>query len=93
MGRKALPIAEASAIGQEGQVAIPESTGVLWAAFQTATPATDGVNPTIHIILHSRGRVKTFLAPGHLRPPPPLSGPQELEVTGHEHGVEPIERP
>jgi hypothetical protein len=23
--------------------------------------------------------------------PPPVSGPQEIEVVGHEHGVEPIE--
>ena len=59
MGRKASPVAEASAIDQ-GQVATPESTGVPWAAFRTATPTTDGVNPTIHIILHLHSKVKPF---------------------------------
>ena len=63
-GGRASPIAEASVIDQ-GQIAAPESTGVPRAAFRTATPTTEGVNPTIHIILHSRGKVKT-LAPDSL---------------------------
>jgi hypothetical protein len=84
-----------------GRQTHPESEGQLWGNHQQAfhafgqslqlgrTQGDEGALPNkLYSIFLIRSRISSP------RPPlPSVSGPQEIEVAGHEDGVEPIERP